>query len=397
MARRTLAPAALLVFLWGPGGSPAIPAGEPGPAPFALRVTSPDPLYLAGSCRLTVVAETRSGEPYEGIAWMTLSIDGGSPRPDTSAPFAWDLELGPGSARHRLTVQAVDRTGERVTLSAVSGERAGVERVGVELVLVPVLVRALGPDGAPGRLVDDLTEEDFTVIEDGAPRPLARFSREAVALSVVVALDTSASMERSLWSAQKAVNGFVRAQNAGSELSLLAFNDDVYLEHEFTIDREALAASVAALRVDGTRTALVDALRVGSAHLARRDGPRVLVLFTDGQETVYDAPDGRLRTAIDAAQAADVTVFAVAFGNALLPPLQEMTSATGGEVIVARGAREMQKAFERIAESLGGRYLLSYEPPEPERGGYRRLQVKVSRPGVQVLAREGYHAGGGTR
>jgi VWFA-related protein len=206
----------------------------------------------------------------------------------------------------------------------------------------------------------------------------------------VVALDNSRSMEPNLLGARKAVSDFVMGQPAYSVVSLLTFNDQVFMEQDFTHDPRQVVSALAAARSEGMRTALYEALRVGSMHLARRPGARVLVLFTDGEDTLDEEGEGRLRTAIDAAQAADVTVFAVAYGRADAASLGKMTSETGGEVVAARGASELKTAFARIGEALGSRYILGYEPPEPGRAGYRDIDVRVSRQGARVLARRGY-------
>ncbi|MGH9866713.1 MAG: VWA domain-containing protein [Candidatus Polarisedimenticolia bacterium] len=385
------APWLLLPVLLAAAASPQ-PVAPPQQV-FMLRIASPDPLYLAGPCRVAAVAEAPDGTPYDRIAWMTLSVDGSPPRADGEPPFAWELDFGDESRPRRLTVEAVDRDGAKVTLSVLSTAHPYQERVGVNLVLVPTIVREAAKDGAIGPLVTGLSAQDFEVYEDGVRQPLATFSSEAVSLSLAVALDNSASMERSLWSAQRAVIEFVRAQPERAAVSLLSFNDQVYLERDFTGDRQAVISAVNKVRPEGTRTALIDALRIGSGHLARRAGSRVLVLFTDGQDTVYEGDVGRLRTAIEAAQRADVSVFAVAFGAADLTSLREMAQRTGGELVRARGTRDLKTAFSRLADSLGSRYVLGFEPTSPDRPGYRKLVVKVNRPGVRVVAREGYHAG----
>jgi VWFA-related protein len=338
---------------------------------------------------VTAVAERPDGRPHDRIAFMALSVDGAPPMADGEPPFVWDLDLPGPPDVHTLRLEAVDREGARATLSVMSSRHPFVERVGVDLVLVPVVVREQRDGQAVGPLVSGLTRDDFTVLEEGVSQPLAVFSREALPLSLVVALDTSASMERSLWSAQKAVIDFLQAQAPGAAMSLLAFNDQVFLEQDFTDQRETVSAAVMRLRPEGTRTALADALRIGSAHLSRREGARVLVLFTDGQETLYEGQPGKLRTSIEAALEADVTVYAVAFGAADLAALQQATDQTGGETVVARGARDLRAAFERLGESIAGRYVLGYEMREPERRGYRAIEVRVGRPGVRVFSRTG--------
>lgn len=363
-------------------------AGTQAPV-FTVRLVAPQPLYLVGKCRITAEAlDVATGDPWPGVAYMTLAVDGAVLPPDSKAPFTWDYDAGDDLQRRRIQITAVGRDGRSASVSALSSTYPFVESVGVNLVLVPVVVRV--GDRPDGRPLAGLKLTDFTVLEDDMPRPIASFSDEPLPASIVVALDNSRSMEGNLWSAQKAISGFLDSQPPWSAFSFLVFNDQVFMEHDFTHDAGEVESTVAAVRAEGTRTALYDALRIGSMHLSKRPGSRVLVLFTDGEDTVYEADPGRLRTSIDAAQAADVTVYAVAYGPRHNESLQEITTQTGGEVMPARGAADLRGAFARITESLGIRYLLGYEPPNPGKPGYRRIDVRVSREGAKVFARRGY-------
>ena len=330
---------------------------EPPPAAFTLRILSPSPLYLEGRCRVEAGAMDAAGQPYTAIAWMSLSIDGGEPVLDAQPPFAWDLDLPEGAARHTLELSAVARDGGKAALRALSEAQRFVERVGVNTVLVPVVVR-----DASGAVRTGLRQEDFSILEDGSLQPITSFTTEAVPASVLLALDTSASMERHLWSAQRALTDFVATLPPGTALSLISFNDQVYLERPFTPDRKEIETGVAVLRTEGTRTALYDAVRIGSAHLAKRAGTRVMVLFSDGEDTVYEGQPGQLRTTIDAAQGTDVSLYALAYGGAVgsdpNAPLSQLAAETGGEVAPARGPGQLREAFARIGSSLGSRYLL---------------------------------------
>jgi len=385
----------LLLAVLGAG-----PAGQPA---FSIRIIAPRPLFLAGRCRVAAEAVDADGRPVDTVAWMSLSVDGGPQQHDARPPFAWSIDAGSDLARHRIEIVAVDREGARVTLSTLSFSHPYVEAVGVDLVLVPVVVWDDSGPPAPGKPprggpVRGLGREDFTVLEGGAPQPIESFSSEPMPASIAVALDNSRSMEGQLWSARKAVLDFIEEQPGYSAVSLLTFNDQVFMEQDFTLDRTLLERAAGAIGAEGMLTALNDALRVGSMHLARRPGVRVLIIFTDGEDTMDESGAGRLRTAIDAAQSADVTVFAVAFGPAALADaasaggraLRAMTSETGGMLLSARGAGDLREAFGRLAEGLGSRYVIGFAPPEPEKGGYRSIEVRVSRPGVRVFARRGY-------
>jgi VWFA-related protein len=371
-------------------GAAAPRAGGDAPA-FVVRIVAPDPLHLAGVTSIEAAAFDPSGAPYPGIAWMSLSLDGAPPEHDDRPPWSWTVDAGAAPRGHRIAVVAVGRDGSKASLSTLSTPARWVDAVTVSQVLVPVVVRAEPSRGTPERLVTDLQAGDFTILEDGAVRPIVSFSSEPPAGAIALAFDTSLSMEPHLWSARKAALDFVASRPAPSNLSLLTFNDDVYLEQDFTTDRSAVGAALAAARAGGSRTALYETLRVGSRHLAKQAGPRTLVIFTDGMDT-RDEDDGRLRTAIEAAQGADVAIYGIAWGTEASASLARMALGTGGEVYGARSAGELRGAFAAIGEALGSRYLLGFEPSTPERAGYRRIEVRVARQGVRVHARAGYHA-----
>jgi VWFA-related protein len=381
---RRLAPVLLFALaLWVPASPEEMAEG-----PFDIHLVEPQPLYLVGGCRIRASAVDSAGEPFDKrIAYMTLTVDGGEPLHDGQAPFVWEIELGEDLREHRLELTAVSKNGSKRHLTSLSSAHPFIEAVGVNLVLVPVVVREAG---AAGRVIEGLPEELFTILEDGVEQPIISFSDEPLPASIVIALDNSQSMDGQLWSAGKAVREFMESLPRYSTLSLLTFNDQVFLEEGFTSDRKKLAAAVSRARVEGSRTALNEALRIGSRHLGKRPGARVLVIFTDGEDTLDSSTEGYLRTAIETAQATDVTVFAIAYGNADRSALERMTVETGGDMVPARGAGELRAAFSRIAESLGSRYVIGYEPPEPDKRGYRKVHVRVSQEGVRVLARTGY-------
>ncbi len=362
------------------------------PAPFAVRILAPDPLFLLGATTIDAAAFDATGAPYDGIVWMSLSLDGGPPDHDDRPPWSWTVDAGATLRRHRVAIVAVGRDGSKAALSTLSTATRWVDAVTVSQVLVPVVVRAAPPsEGEPERIITDLEANDFTILEDGAVRPIVSFSSEPPEGAIALAFDTSLSMEAHLWSARKAASAFIASRPSPSILSLLTFNDDVYLECDFTTDRAPLLQALAAARAGGSRTALHEALRVGARHLTKQAGPRTLVIFTDGVDT-RDEDDGRLRTAIEAAQSADVTVYGIAWGTSASAALERMARGTGGEMFGALGARELHRAFAAIGESLGSRYLLGFEPSRPEEGGYRSIEVRVARQGVRIHARAGYQA-----
>jgi VWFA-related protein len=264
-----------------------------------------------------------------------------------------------------------------------------VETVDVSMVLVPVVVR-----DERGHPVTDLGRGDFTVTEEGASQEIAAFGRETRPVSIVLALDTSPSMKGQDLNMKRAAIDFVRGQAPAVAFSVETFDDGVDLRLDFTADRKEIESTIAALSLGGDNTALFDAVGAAAHLLDRREGARVAVVFTDGAETLHpqDESERRLSTALEDATRRDVSVYTVAFGpRAAVSILRRMSDETGGEPFVAATASDLKAAFSRVGESVGSRYLLGYRAPAGVKG-YRRIAVKVDRPGTSVVSRAGYFA-----
>jgi len=284
-----------------------------------------------------------------------------------------------------------------ILLSAISGAIAGeapespyVDRLDVSLVLVPVVVR-----DEEGRPVTDLGKDDFTILEEGSKVEIAAFGREERPVSVALALDTSWSMKPFEYAVKMTALEFVAGQREKTSYALITFNDAVSLEQDFTSERAVIEQAIGAVRGGGDNTALLDTITTAAGHLASREGARVAVIFTDGTDTVHpqDEAEDLLSAGIDAALRQDVTIFTVAFGpRAAKGLLRRIADETGGEALVASTAKELSAAFAHVAEAVGHRYLLGFKPPSPAAPGFRRIDVRVARPGVRVAARRRYLA-----
>jgi VWFA-related protein len=265
-----------------------------------------------------------------------------------------------------------------------------VDTLSVSLVLVPVVVR-----DATGRPVTDLSVEDFTILDEGEPVPIQAFGLEARPVSVILALDLSPSMRPHEYAAKGAALEFIRGQREDTAWSLVVFNEGVYLDLDFTTRSKEMENAVSAARLGGERTALFDAVEASARHLARREGARIVVLFTDGTDTVYEfeEAEGELAESIEAALERDVSVYSVAFGpRAARGILRRVADETGGEALVAESASDLAGAFAHVAESVGNRYLLAFRHPRVAEAGFRSIEVRVSRPGLRVVARSRYMA-----
>src|SRR5581483_6799714 len=270
-------------------------------------------------------------------------------------------------------------------------------KVGVNL--VNVFVTVTDARGAP---VGNLTKENFTLAEDGVEQKIAVFDREsALPLSIVLAVDTSLSTKKDLplelASARRFTHTILRPVDA---LSLYQFNEIVDELVPFTADVKTIDRGIDRIRV-GSATALYDALYLGARALEKRRGRKVLVVITDGGDTVSKVD---YRDAVRAAQQAEAIVYSL-----IVVPVEasagrdtggehaliQLSEDTGGKYYYASGIAQLDDAFHKISDELRTQYLLAYYPSRRlAESDFRKIQVKVK--GVtdgpySVCHRTGYY------
>jgi Ca-activated chloride channel homolog len=238
----------------------------------------------------------------------------------------------------------------------------------VNVKLVNVFATVTDQNGAP---VVDLKKDDFAVSEDGVPQKIAVFDQQSDApLSIVLAIDASGSvrqdMKLELQSARKFVSATLRAKDA---LSLYEFSETVQELVRFTSDMKRIDRGISAVHV-GAATALYDAVYLASNALAKRDGRKVLVLITDGGDTMSAV---KYPEAVRAAQEADALVYSI-----IIVPIAsnagrntggehaliQLSHDTGGKYYFANSPKTLDEAFQQISRELRTQYLLGYYPSQ---------------------------------
>jgi len=276
-------------------------------------------------------------------------------------------------------------------------DKAPTSRVDVKLVSVSVTVT--DDRGAP---VSTLKKEDFEVREDGVEQKLAVFDREsALPLSIVLAIDASLSTAKDLKLELDAARAFAHsvlhpsAPRAGAPgtperpqdaLALYQFSEIVEDLVPFTSDLRLIDRGIARVHV-GAATALYDAIFLGAQSLMRRQGRKVLVVITDGGDTMSGVDyHGALREA----QQADALVYSI-----IMVPIEasagrntggehaliQMSEDTGGKHYYADTPQQIDRAFRGISDELRTQYVLGYYPRQRRSDSdFRRIQVKVTPP-----------------
>ena len=253
----------------------------------------------------------------------------------------------------------------------------------LDVKLVSIFVNVTDKTGA---IVGQLTQDDFKVFEDGRPQKIAHFERQSeMPLNLTLAMDTSSSTYKDRGIEQQAAKKFVHALiRTQDRMSVIQFNTYVEELWGFTNNVAQLDRGLDHMRGAGG-TALYDAIYVGSKGLGKREGRKVLVLVSDGGDTVRgstydDALEQALRNEVMIYSIIDVPIEASAGrdlgGEHAMITLSEQT---GGKSFYAYEGG-LDKAFERVSEDLRAQYMIGYYPRNQEPGReFHRIEVTIPR------------------
>jgi VWFA-related protein len=268
-------------------------------------------------------------------------------------------------------------------------------RGGIETVHVTVTVT-----DANGRLIADLTKDDFEVFEDGARVPVTQFSDKRVPVSLGLLLDVSDSMlGQPIADARAAVDRFVgELLDQGDEAFIASFNHAPRIVSQWTRPPSALRGRLNDVRPTGG-TAIYDAIvSTGFLFNGRQHTRAALIVISDGADT---ASDYTLMQARDAVRRTDPFIYAVAIDSGdktrvstrVNPDaLREITGPSGGYTEVIHSASDLGPATERIANELNKQYTLGYAPTKPPDGQWRSIRVRIRDKDYFARARRGYYA-----
>jgi Ca-activated chloride channel family protein len=253
----------------------------------------------------------------------------------------------------------------------------------VDVRLVNVFVNVTDKNGA---IVGGLTRDDFSVSEDGRPQQIAIFEKQSeMPLNLTLAIDTSGSVRKDLTeeaaAARRFAHAIVRPQD---QMSVMQFATEVRALTPFTNNMSLIDRGLNQLHADFA-TALYDAIYLGSERLGPKDGRKVLVVVSDGDDTVQSttyaqALEQALRNEVMIYSLIDVPIEASAGrdtgGEHALITLAEQT---GGKYFYV-GSGGLDAAFRQVSDDLRTQYLLGYYPHNQEPGRiFHRIKVTVPR------------------
>jgi Ca-activated chloride channel family protein len=274
---------------------------------------------------------------------------------------------------------------------------------GLEMVNLTLSVR-----DAEGHLVNDLQPGEFEVIEDSRPQNVQLFARavepvgsagreESLALDLGLLLDTSESMMNELRLSQEAAVRFLEAIPRAHELLTVFFDQDIRVSRYDSEHQQGLVERIMDMKGSG-HTALYDAITVYLSRVADSPGRKILVLFTDGEDTTSSISLPQL---IGLVRGSHVTIYPIAFtgsftigNNRSLSArsfVERLADISGGQVFLPRNSKDLPGIYDKILEELQSQYVIGFVSDNPAKDGrFRKLEVRVRRPGLRVRARQGY-------
>jgi Ca-activated chloride channel family protein len=286
------------------------------------------------------------------------------------------------------------------------------ETIRINSDLVNVVVT---PAGGPASALPDLKQEDFEILEDGAPQEIANFSRNAdQPLKMVMLFDTSYSVAQRLnFERRAAARFFERVIRQQDRAAIFSVSTDVEVLQEFTNKVPLLVDATRQLKAQGA-TSLYDAIYLASDYLKPAEGRRVILIVSDGGDTT--SGKGLLEV-LAHAQKSDSVIFAVFTGSpwpsenlrdlAAERALESLTKETGGELFKPRlpdgrrpgdesdevSLKELDRTFADLADRLRTQYVLGFFSTNEKRdGSFRKLDVRIKKTNYVARARIGYYA-----
>jgi Ca-activated chloride channel family protein len=253
-----------------------------------------------------------------------------------------------------------------------------------------------------GGLVTDLTRDDFEVREDGQRQTITLFARgdaldSAPPLHLGLLFDTSGSMEESIGFSRSAAIKFLNTVQEAKDITLVDFDTEIrvvrYGQHDFP----RLVERIRKRKPDGN-TALYDALGVYLDGASSEEGRRTLVLYTDGGDTSSVMSYSDAQTLL---RASDITLYAIGFLAHLSQSLQmdqrmklrTLAETTGGLAFFPTVVKDLDATYEKIAAEIRSQFTLGYLSTNTKLdGAWRKVDIRVNRPGAKVRTRQGYFA-----
>jgi Ca-activated chloride channel family protein len=275
-------------------------------------------------------------------------------------------------------------------------------RAGVDIVSLNVIAT----EGQ--RYVTDLEADDFNIFEDGVKQDASFFNKTNLPIALAVLLDTSASMDAKLSTAQEAAIGFSRKLRPQDLAEVIDFDSRVVVLQSFTNNASELEQAIRKTSAGGS-TSLYNAVYIALKDLkkvvaknADEIRRQAIVVLSDGEDTSSLLP---FEEVLDLAKRSETAIYAIGLRsseNAASTSkgfheaefvLRQLTQQTGGRAFFPNQVSELAGVYGQIADELSSQYTIGYASRNNKRdGSWRRVVVRVNRPNVMARTKQGYFA-----
>src|SRR3984885_8414061 len=257
---------------------------------------------------------------------------------------------------------------------------------------------------ASGRLIPDLTKDDFEIFDNAKPKAVTLFVNDTQFIKVVVMLDESGSMVNNVARVKDGAEQFLLRLLPDDRARIGSFEDKIILSPDFTNDRNDLIQFLKDKLQYGNGTRLWDAVDASMSALSELDGRRVVLVFTDGGDDPGPGKHVSYNTVLARAQAEGYMVYAIGFHSKCRcgyngrmietdpdPSLKKIAAESGGGYFELKEGMDLSSTFTRVAQELHSQYVIGFTPTNMD-GKLHTLQVRVKRPGMTARSRKSYIA-----
>lgn len=275
-------------------------------------------------------------------------------------------------------------------------------RAGVDLVSLNVTVT----EGT--KYVTDLNQNDFSVYEDGVKQDVTFFNKSNLPIALALLLDTSASMESKLDTAQEAAIGFAKKLRPQDLAEVVDFDSRVVVLQNFTNNVPELETAIHKTSAGGS-TSLYNAIYIALKDLKKvvAKSPdeirrQAIIVLSDGEDTSSLLP---FEEVLDLAKRSETAIYSIGLRAGDGPStttrgfkeaefvLRQFSQETGGRSFFPNQLSDLNSVYGQIADELSSQYIVGYTSRNPKRdGAWRRVIVRVNRPNVAARTKLGYFA-----
>jgi len=251
------------------------------------------------------------------------------------------------------------------------------------------------------RMITNLNRNDFAVFEDNQAQQITSFRLMDVPVSLGILVDNSGSMRDKRPAVNQAALNLVRSSNPADEVFIVNFNDESYIDQDFTSNIGRMKEALDKVDSRGG-TALYDAVIASADHLAKNGtkDKKVLIVVTDGEDnSSRESLERAVRTLQDENGPVVYTIGIMGEeheAKRAKRALTQLALETGGVYFFPKDATEVDEISRTVAHDIRNQYIIGYKPTRPQtQGGYRTVKVEARASGygkLQVRTRSGYYA-----